>query len=174
MSIKNILVASTLVVMLVVPLQTSAATTGSSFQPQTKQEMIAYLHGRIAQLIVMQQMAQKSGLSSNPSQSVFSFVSLETHKASDIESTSATLRAEVIVYGKATASVWFEYGKDRDFLDRRTSKVSVRSAYERAVRVQVKSLEDDEKYYFRIVTQANDGLVQYGDIFSFRTDESDN
>ncbi|MCA9358839.1 hypothetical protein KC926_01385 [Candidatus Kaiserbacteria bacterium] len=171
--ITNSLVALFLVAVLIAP-SISQAATNNAYQPQTKQELIAYLQGRIAQLIVMQQMAERSGLSSNPASSVLSFVSIKTHKASDIEATTATLRGEALIYGNTTATVWFEYGQDNDFLDLRTSKVGIRTAYERAVRINVKNLEEDEKYYFRIVSQGKDGLVQYGDIYTFRTDESDN
>lgn len=163
---------SLFLLLLVIPVLSQAATQTLSYKPQTKQEMIAYLYGRISQLLEMQQAYGQTGSVSTPNQSLFDYVSVETHSATDVADTTAILRGEVILFGKATANAWFEYGQDSDFLDQRTNKVSIRSAYERAVRIQVRNLEPDERYYFRIVTEDKNKLVKYGPVYAFRTDES--
>ena len=170
---KNIVTAILLFTMVVVPFKSDAATSATTYQPQTKQEMIAYLQGRIAQLVYMIQQAERTGLSLNPSQSALGFVSIETHKAIDIEENEAVLRGEAVIYGNTSATVWFEYGKDSKFLDQKTGKVSVRNAYDRAVRKKVTGLDDDRRYYFRIAAEGKDGLVQYGEVYTFYTDDSD-
>jgi len=144
------------------------------YQPRTTQELIAYLYGRIVQLQEIQKLIEGGSSSQSSTQSLFDYVSVDTHKATEVTDTTAYLSAEVELHGKATAYAWFEYGQDEDFLDQKTGKVSVRSAYDRAIRKQVRSLEEDERYYFRIVAEDNKKAVKYGEIFAFRTDESDN
>jgi len=142
------------------------------FTPQTERELMAYLYGRISQLQDLKSMLEGSSAGSGVSLSSVS-VSIETMKASEINATDAVLRGEVWLNNEATAKVWFEYGEDEDFLDLRTSQVSVRSAYDRAVRVKVTRLMEDERYYFRLVAQDKDGIVIYGDVRGFTTDELD-
>ncbi len=158
-------------VALVVP-QFSLASQVSTYQPRTTNELIAYLYGRIAQLLEIQRMIENGG-TAPVTAPAFNFVSVHTRSASEVEANTAVLRGEVFLYGDVTASVWFEYGEDADFLDLRTRKVSVRSLYDRAVRAEVKSLEDEERYYFRIAAADSRGNVSYGDVYAFRTDEAD-
>ena len=154
------------------------ATYETAYRPQTNAELIAYLQGRIAQLVVIQKMLQNSGSDSaivtTLPQSITNYVTATTHKATEIGTTAAYLRGEVALYGNAYAYAWFEYGQDEDFLDQKTNKVSIRSAYDRPVRVMVRNLQDDERYYFRLVTEDNNNVVKYGDVYGFRTDEVDN
>ena len=170
---KNLLKGLALftIVAVTVPNLTLAATT-IQYQPRTTQELIAFLYGRIVQLQEIQNLL--SGGSSVPSsnQSLFDFVSVNTQSADTILATSAYLRGETLLFGKATAKVWFEYGRDRDFLDFKTRQVTVRTAYNRAIRTQVTKLEEDKRYYFRLVAEDNKGNLIYGDIYAFRTDES--
>jgi hypothetical protein len=146
--------------------------TAFGYQPRTQSEMIAYLYGRIAQLIEIKEMLERGGTVSAPVQIPIQSASATTRSATDITATTAILRGEVNLYGGVTARVWFEYGREQDFLDQKTSQVTVRSAYDRAVRVQVRTLRDDTRYYFRIVSQDNRGVLNYGPIFSFRTNEA--
>jgi phosphodiesterase/alkaline phosphatase D-like protein len=164
-----------LLVMLVIPTNLFAATTGvSTYQPRTTNEMIAYLYGRISQLMELQQMlGGQNNNSGATTQSSLGYVLGETRTASDVLDTSAILRGEVTLYGNSTATAWFEYGQDSDFLDQKTRHATIKSAYDRAVRIQVKNLESDDRYYFRVVTQDKNKIVKYGEVFAFRTDESD-
>lgn len=158
---------------LITPSASQAATQTSAYQPQTQEEIRAYLYGRIAQLMQIKQLLdQGNTLQQAVDQVTVDYATISTYKATEIEATTAILRGEVNLSGKATASAWFEYGIDDDFLDQRTNKVSVRTAYERAVRVQVRNLKEDQRYYYRIVTQDNNKLVTYGQVYGFRTDES--
>lgn len=162
-----------LVATMVTPLAVSAQTI--RYQPQTQAELIAYLYGRIAQLMEMKAMLESSAAPSTPGSVVgtAAAVVIDTHGAQSVTERSAILRGEVNVYGGATANAWFEYGQERDFLDQKTRQVAVRSAYDRALRQTVTNLEDDERYFFRVVAQRTDGTVLYGSIFSFRTDEAE-
>lgn len=169
---KGIAATMTFALVAVTAPNIAQAETVIQFQPRTTQELIAYLYGRIVQLQEIQKMIQ-NGSTQSSSQSLFDYVTVETQKADDITDITAVLRGETWLFGKATAQVWFEYGQDEDFLDFKTKKVSVRSAYDRAARIKVSYLEPDERYYFRLVAQDNKGILIYGSIFSFRTDESD-
>lgn len=145
------------------------------YQPRTTSEMVAYLYGRIAQLLEIKQLLEQGGgrVTTSSAIPVFSQVSITTHSATEITNTTAVLRGEAELYGEATASVWFEYGQDEDFLDQKTRKVSVKTAYDRAVRTKVSYLEEDERYYFRMVATDKNDHIYYGKIFGFRTDEAD-
>lgn len=152
----------------------SHAQTSINYQPQTNAEIIAYLYGRISQLLDIQETLKTGGtISSLDSDFSLDYVSVTTHSAIEVEETTAVLRGEVNLYGDMTASAWFEYGEDDDFLDQKTSKKTIRSAYDRAVRIKVSNLEDEERYYFRLVTLNKDSSVSYGKVYSFRTDEAD-
>ena len=143
------------------------------FTPQTERELMAYMYGRISQLQELKGMLENTASGASSCSPTSFNVSAETMRASEINVTDAVLRGEVWLYNDATAKAWFEYGEDEDFLDQRTRQVSIRSAYDRAVRVKVGSLFEDERYYFRIVVQEKSGVVLYGDTRGFRTDESD-
>lgn len=163
---KNIFILTVAGVLFLAPFYSSAAT----YQPRTNQELIAYLYGRIIQLNEIKQMIDSGKSWSDVSKLEVNYVLVETHKATEIEETTAVLRGEVQLFGDATASVWFEYGEDENFLDQKTSRKSVRSAYDRAVRIKIDDLEDDERYYFRIVSLNKDKTISYGEVYQFRTD----
>jgi len=163
-----------LLLVTIVPLRSDAATATSvaTYQPRTKAEMIAYLYGRISQLLEIKQSMERSG-GNVTSSSILNYVIVETRGADDVKATTATLRGEATIAGKISSSVWFEYGQDEDFLDLKTGKKTVSTIYDRAVRIPVTKLEDDQRYYFRIVSMDKTGTIQYGEIYQFRTDELD-
>lgn len=172
--IKKKFIVSFVILLIFVP-SVSKAATSINYHPQTNAEVIAYLYGRISQLLDMQKTLESGGtISSLDDTFLLDYVTVTTHKAIEIEETTAVLRGEVNLYGDMIANAWFEYGEDEDFLDQKTSKKSVRSVYDRAVRIQVRNLEDEERYYFRLVTLNKDNSVSYGKVRSFRTDEADN
>jgi phosphodiesterase/alkaline phosphatase D-like protein len=150
---------------------TSFAQTYYLYEPQNRAETLAYLYGRIAQLIELKErMAAGERMDKAVNNMSVDEVIISTKSASDVTGTTAVLRGEVLVYGKATASVWFEYGENENFLDLKTSRVQVKSAYDRAVRVSVSRLKENKRYYYRIATQGKDGVVRYGSIQRFYTD----
>ena len=164
------LLAALLVV--VAPQTVSAQTV--SYQPRTQDELMAYLYGRITMLLEIKAVLERNGsLSEDDIDRLGSYVEFETKGAADITRDGATLRGEVVLYGDMTATVWFEFGQDEDFLDLRSNRVGVKSAYDRAVRVGVGRLEEDERYYYRMVLEDKDGHIRYGNIRVFRTDEGE-
>lgn len=171
LKLTSLLVAVTMLIT-AVP-NAAQAQSVIQFQPRTTQELIAYLYGRIVQLQEIQKLMGRGGSSQTGTQSLTNYVTVETKKADRITNFSAVLRGETLLFGKATAEVWFEYGQDEDFLDFKTRKKTVRSAYDRSTRNYVKNLEDDERYYFRLVAKDNKGVVTYSSIYSFRTDEDE-
>lgn len=161
----NFFLAVMLFVSFVIPVSANAATY---YQPQTKQEMIAFLYGRIAQLMDLLALSDSGGGTylANTNRIIMS-----TKSAGDVTDVTAVLLGEVIVPVDTNVVAWFEYGEDEDFLDKKTSRVNVRSAYDRAVSRDVRYLKPDERYYFRLVLETKEGVVQYGSIRSFITDE---
>jgi len=157
------------------PATVSAQSNALAYTPRTEAEKVAYLYGRISQLLEIQAQLRNGGsisaLGNNPV--AFNSVSVRTYRAVEVEVTSAVLRGEVKLFGDATASAWFEYGEDKNFLDLRSSRKNVRNVFDSAVRARVSNLEEEEVYYFRIVTLNKDKSVSYGEIFSFRTDEDE-
>jgi hypothetical protein len=171
----QIFVSGLMLVVLVAALAPVSANAQTvSYHPQTQAEKVAYLYGRIAQLLQIKQLlGQGKSFEEAVALSSVDYVTISTHRAIEITETTAVLRGEVNLYGKATAQAWFEYGEDEDFLDQRTNQTSVRSAYDRAVRMEVRNLEQDERYYFRLVVMSGDGIVSYGDVYQFRSDEEE-
>ncbi len=65
--------------------------------------------------------------------------------------------------------VWFEYGRERNDLDRNTPETAkIKGNY--VVTQGISDLRDDTKYYFRAVISF-DGDTDYGDVVSFYTKE---
>jgi hypothetical protein len=169
---KNIF--SGLFILLLVFSASLASAQTLSYQPQTQAEKLAYLYGRIAQLMQIKQLLDRGNtLAEAVSQATVDYVTIDTHRAVEVDETSAVLRGEVNLYGKATAQAWFEYGQDENFLDQRTNQTYIRTAYDRPVRTSVNYLEEDERYYFRLVAMDASGYVIYGPVFSFHTDETE-
>lgn len=171
--LRPVIAGCMLLTFLATPISALAATN-TAYQPQTTAELVAYLYGRIDQLLEMKRMLEQQGVITQAySASSFDLVAVNTKKATEVEDTTAVLRGEVLLYGDATAKVWFEYGQDKKFLDQKTRQTTVRTAYDRAARVKVTGLEDDEYYYFRVAASDKNGTVYYGTTFTFRTDEPD-
>lgn len=169
-------VCAVFLVSAITPEAVSAQANALSYTPRTEAERVAYLYGRISQLLEIQAQLQNGGsiVSLGTNAVAPSSVTVKTHRAADVNVTTAVLRGEVSLFGDATASAWFEYGEDRDFLDLRTRQVAVRSVFDRAVRTTITRLQEEEVYYYRIVTLNKDKTVSYGSIFSFRTDDDGN
>lgn len=142
-----------------------------NYQPRTQAEMVAFMYGRISQLLEIKQILEQGGGSCSAIGLVANNKLIQTHSAADIEANKAILRGEIIITDNNRLTTWFEYGEERDFLDLRTRKVVASSIYDRAVRTPVTNLKDDTRYYYRMVAMNNTGSVQYGEIYQFRTKE---
>lgn len=157
------------------PQYSTAATY--TFTPQTERERQAYLYGQLQQLTALRAVleqalaVQRSGgvPSLGPVRS--SLLSIDTKYAYGVTDQIARLTGEAILLGNEPASVWFEYGEVKNFLDLKTSRISVRSALDRAVSANIKNLEEDQLYYFRMVAIDDNDEVLYGPIRSFTTKE---
>lgn len=151
---------------------TTAFAQSVTYQPRTESELVAYLYGRIIQLVEIKAMLERQQGITSPTYTP-SGASIDTHSALEITSDTAILRGEVVLRDTTPIKAWFEYGQDQKFLDQKTRQVTVKSLYDRAVRQKVTQLEDDERYYFRIASMTKEGVVSYGPIYGFRTDEAD-
>lgn len=100
-------------------------------------------------------------------------VNITTKSAVDIEEEEATLRAYLNSIDN-DVTIWFEYGEDRDNLDEETSEVDYDEDDEgEYIEVTIDDLDEDTRYYFRVVAEDEDGDNSYGSVFSFRTDDED-
>lgn len=177
-------ILSTLVVAITLvftPVFTQAATVNSEYKPQSLQEMIAYLYGIIAQLqaqLDAQNGVSKSSVNSSdvgvakPGSVFSSDIEVETLSATNIEKYDADLRGRIDLNNRSYAYVWFEYGDDKD-MDDITTKQKItdsRSGWQ-SFSSNLDDLQDDQKYYFRVVGEDSRGVRDYGTIRSFTTDD---
>lgn len=184
--VAHVLTAGALVLTLAIsPLQTNAQTTSTTFKPQTIEEMIAYLYGIIAQLQA-QIDAQTGGSGSSssggsssgsssarPGNSSSRSLDVDTLSAADIRDDEADLRGRIDLNGNDYAYAWFEYGEDDDDLDERSvrRRVSDTTGDRQDVRINVDDLDEDERYYYRLVGENESGTRYYGSVRNFRTDD---
>lgn len=162
------------------PSVSTAQTVSTTYQPQTVEEMIAYLYGMISQLQAMLDagLAEDSGTSGSvgvarPGSA--RSLDVDTLSAVSIRDDEADLRARIDLNGNDYAYVWFVYGEDDDELDERTSRrrITDNSGDERDIMVNIDDLDEGERYYFRAVAENESGVRYYGSIRSFSTDEED-
>lgn len=172
MNTKKQYFTGVITILLLVVLVTPTVSYATTYQPRTQAEMIAYLYGRISQLMEIQAALGQGG-GGAVAKILPKTVTVTTYRAVEVTDKTAILRGEIILAEKNTARVWFEYGEDEDFLDRKTVQKTIRTIYDRGLRIILTNIEDDERYYFRIVALDNNGDVHYGETFAFRTKESD-
>lgn len=102
---------------------------------------------------------------------VASNINITTRAASAIDTDSATLRGTVDVTNNETAEVYFEYGINRNNLNKTSAKedYDTDTDYD----ISVSNLSADTVYYFRAVGENEDGDRDYGSVLSFRTTGND-
>lgn len=95
-------------------------------------------------------------------------VSVATRSAIDVSDDSATLRGRVILGDYDEATVYFEYGRSRADLDKKTSDEVIEEGDDYAFETDVDGLYDDTVYYYRAVAEAEND-TDHGAIYSFKT-----
>lgn len=165
------------------PMHAQAQTTDATYQPQTVEEMIAYLYGIIAQLQAQLDARTGGGSDSGNSSGSGSTVrpgggnsrslDVDTLSADDIRDDEADLRGRIDLNGNDYAYTWFEYGEDDDDLDDRTvrRRVTDTTGDRQSVRINLDDLDEDERYYYRLVGENESGDEFFGRIRDFRTDD---
>ncbi len=98
-------------------------------------------------------------------------IEMTTISATEVDNDSAKLRGEVDFNNSDTASVWFEFGKNRNNLTTKTTEIDLDDSGSESFNQTVGSLDDDTLYYFRAVGEDEDGDRDRGLILSFRTDD---
>lgn len=101
-------------------------------------------------------------------------IDLTTISAIEVDDNRAKLRGEIDFNNSDTASVWFEYGKNRNNLTTKTSKIALDDSDSTVFSQTVSGLEDKTLYYFRVVGEDEDGNRDRGLILSFRTSDNSN
>lgn len=169
-----------LVLSFLVPFSAQAQST-TQFQPQTREQIIAYLYGQITQLQILlakQIAAERNGTSNlhtannATSRSVVKVVSLS---AQNITDESVTLRGEVDLKGEGEVYVWFEYVDENDIERKSTAKrVTDDRGDKQIFTTSLNNLKDNERYYFRAATEDENGNRSYGERGSFTTESGSN
>lgn len=161
-----------LAIVLITPSITSAQT---SFTPQTEREQQAYLYGQIVYLQQLRDALSEiarlraqigSGTGFAASSNLVSVRTINSREVGDNE-TRRELQGEVTLLSDKAARAWFEYGLDENALVYKSRQSSIRSAFDRGVVTEIRDLEEDERYYYRIVAEDEDDTVVYGNIRNF-------
>jgi hypothetical protein len=97
-------------------------------------------------------------------------INITTVSASNVNEDGAKLRGEVDFNDSDTAEVWFEYGKNKNNLSTKTTKIELDDSDSESFSKSVNNLNDDTLYYFRAVGRDDSGYIDRGSILSFRTD----
>lgn len=101
-------------------------------------------------------------------------INVTTRAAVDIEEDSAALRGRLYIGTSDEAEVWFQYGETRYDLDEATDKETFDDNDARYLfSSDVTDLDENSRYYFRAVGEDDNGDVDYGAIYTFRTDDAD-
>lgn len=161
---------------LLMPVSAGAVSNSVDYQPQTVEEMIAYLYGIISQLQAMIDAQEDNGYIGVPqpgNTGRAEKIEVTTQSAQNIEEDEADLEGKIDLNGERYAYVWFEYGEDSDYLDKKTGKAKVyRNNNDiKSFSSNIHGLNDDEKYYFRAVAEDSKGKKDYGSVKSFTTDD---
>jgi hypothetical protein len=169
----KVLISLFLFVMLVaVPDNRAYAASTTQYEPETLEEMIAYLFGIITQLQA-QLDAQNGGTgtgTTNPSHNNSGRVTVTTLAPTNISRSEATLKGEASSRAMG-GDVWFEYGLKSD-LDDDTDKKTFKANHQLTFSATIEGLRSNTKYSYRAVLREDDGDYTYGQIKSFTTDSS--
>lgn len=143
--------------------QVSQAQVAYHYQPQTLQEMIAYLQGIIATLEAQLRVKQGVVVDSPTSGQTVSTLSVQS-----LSRNSARLRGQIQNLNSANAVVWFEYGKSGN-LDYKTPSQRLNNINNYTYSYNLDGLRTDTRYSYRFVVELSGGFRYYGDIRTFTT-----
>ncbi len=98
-------------------------------------------------------------------------ISVATRSAIDVLDDGATLRGRVYLGDYDEATVYFEYGRSRADLDKKTSDEVIEEGDDYTFETDVDGLYDDTVYYYRAVAEVEDD-TDHGAIYSFKTSDT--
>jgi hypothetical protein len=149
------------------PQTASAQVIASQYQPDSVNELIAYLYGVIASLE-----AQKAtGSTKSNSTSNVSRADTETLSATSIKKNSATVRSNIDFGTASYVYAYFEYGT-KNSVDESTDekKISKSSRYTHSAVLD--DLKTNTTYYYRAVIELPGGSKIYGSLRNFTTSKT--
>ncbi len=97
---------------------------------------------------------------------------VRTDRATDIEYDSATLNGYIDTNDDRDVYVWFEWGERSSSMDFRTPKIFIDRSSGEDFDYAIYNLIPDTTYYFRAVSENDDGDRDYGERKSFNTDDN--
>lgn len=158
------------------PLSVSAQTNSSQYQPESVNELIAYLYGMISSLEAQKTTGNTKTVnrSSNTTSSKnINRADVETLSATSIKRNSATLRSSIDFGSAAYTYAYFEYGTKKsvdDSTDEKKVSKSSRDTYED----KLDDLKTNTTYYYRAVIELPGGAKVYGSLKNFTTGKTAN
>ncbi len=148
-------------------------TNGRDFQIAQLQAYVDQLQALIDQLRELQSNQGTYPTYPRPSYGN-SDVDVTTRSATDIDDEEVTLRGEVDFNNEDEATVYFQYGKSSSNLKYETTHwVLDEDDDDEDFEQGLTDLEEDTKYYYRAVAEDERGREDYGQIYSFTTDDDD-
>ena len=99
-------------------------------------------------------------------------VNVITKSATNIDDDSATLGATVELDEGETAEVWFKYGTTSSKLTSETDKVTLDDEDADSYTKEITGLDENTRYYYRVVAEDEEDNLDYGKILYFTTDET--
>lgn len=98
-------------------------------------------------------------------------VQVSTRSADDVEEDEATLRGQVDFGNSDEAVVYFQWGTARNRLNQETPNIVLDDSDDEDFRARIDDLDEDRTYYFRAVSEDEDGRRDYGSTLSLRSDD---
>jgi len=160
-TVSSLIVA---VVLVSAPLTASAQT---NFQPQTLQEMIAYLQGIIATLEA-QLRAQQGGATVGGGGSTIGRSVAETLAPQSIVRDGAYLRGQVNLTNSDSVTLWFEYGRSI-VNENETPRQRLNNVRQYNYNYSLFGLRTNTTYRYRMVVETANGQRYYGSVREFTT-----
>lgn len=151
-------------------------TTYRSNADEARIEMLemqaAYLEDLLERLQILLDDLRNNQGTSYPTNNQGSDVDVITRSAINIEDDEATLRGEVDFNNEDEATVYFLFGRSASDLDTETTNyVLDEDDDDEDFEHTITNLRDDTKYYYRAVAEDENGDEDYGQIYSFTTDD---
>lgn len=95
---------------------------------------------------------------------------VQTGLARSIEDDEAIISGRIYPNKTNYSYIWFEYGRNPNYLNGRTPEMRINSNYPIEFSKRITNLNEDTRYFFRAVSRGKNGMISYGTISSFVTD----
>lgn len=148
------------------PRVVAAQTTVNNYQPNSVNELIAYLYGVIASLEAQKTTGGTSGAVVSSQNS--SRADVETLSVASIRKSAVTFRSSIDFGTASYVYAYFEYGTSKSMNESTIEKRLTKSSKD-TYTITVDDLRSNTTYYYRAVIETPSGAKIYGSLRSFKT-----